>query len=131
MESTPRFEAVGVVVQDMARSLRLYRALGLDIPAEADTQPHVDVALGGGLRLMFDPVETVRSFDPDWTPPTGGHRVSLAFRCADAAAVDATYARLLELGATSHKAPWDAFWEQRYAMVRDPDGTMIDLFSDR
>ena len=28
-----------------------------------------------------------------------------------------------------HKAPWDAFWGQRYAMIRDPDGNEVDLFA--
>ena len=27
-----------------------------------------------------------------------------------------------------HKAPWDAPWGQRYALVRDPDGNAVDLF---
>ena len=27
------------------------------------------------------------------------------------------------------KAPWDAFWGQRYACVLDPDGNQIDLFA--
>lgn len=29
-----------------------------------------------------------------------------------------------------HKAPWDAFWGQRYAVVVDPDGNLVDLFAD-
>ena len=32
-------------------------------------------------------------------------------------------------GYRSHKAPWDAFWGQRYAVVVDPDGNHVDLFS--
>ena len=28
-----------------------------------------------------------------------------------------------------HKEPWDAFWGQRYASVKDPDGNQIDLFA--
>ena len=37
----PRLAAIGIVVQDMARSLALYRRLGLDLPPEADGEPHV------------------------------------------------------------------------------------------
>ena len=130
MSDAPRLDAFGIVTGDLARSLAFYRALGLDIPADADGAPHVEVDLGGGIRLMFDPVATVRSFDPTWTPPTGSPRVGLAFRCADRTAVDATYDRLLELGATSHKSTWDAEWGQRYAMLRDPDGNGVDLYAD-
>ena len=131
MSTQPKLDAFGIVVGDMAASLGFYRALGLDIPATADTEPHVDVDLGGGIRLMFDTVDTIRSFDPDWSAPSGGHRVALAFRCADPAAVDEVHGRLVALGHTSHKAPWDAFWGQRYAMLRDPDGNGVDLYADR
>jgi uncharacterized glyoxalase superfamily protein PhnB len=124
-----QLDQIGIVVENMARSLAFYRQLGFDLPPEADEQPHVDAALPGGLRLAWDTVETVRSFDPDWKPPSGGHRISLAFRFDKPVDVDAAYAELTALGYSSHKAPWDAFWGQRYAMIEDPDGTVIDLFS--
>lgn len=129
MHSKPTLDAFGVVVDDMATSLAFYRELGLEIPASADGEPHVDVDLGGGVRLMFDTVDTIRSFDPDWQPPTGGRRIGMAIRCADAAAVDALHDRLMDQGNRSHKAPWDAFWGQRYAMVLDPDGNGVDVYA--
>jgi catechol 2,3-dioxygenase-like lactoylglutathione lyase family enzyme len=125
----PTFDLIGLVVAELPKSLAFYRRLGLDIPAGADTEPHVEVTLPGGLRLAWDPVATIRSFDPDWTPPTGDSRVGLAFRCDDPADVDRTYADLIDAGYESHKAPWDAFWGQRYATVRDPDGNTVDFFA--
>jgi catechol 2,3-dioxygenase-like lactoylglutathione lyase family enzyme len=126
----PRFDLIGVVVADMARSLAFYRRLGLDIPADGDAAPHVEVVLPGGLRLAFDTEETIKSFDESWQPPgPGGHRLALAFACADPADVDATYASFLESGSAGHLAPWDAFWGQRYAVVVDPDGNHVDLFA--
>ncbi|MFT2018706.1 VOC family protein [Streptomyces sp. 796.1] len=127
---TPRFDLIGLVVDDMAATLAFYRRLGLDIPATADGEPHVEVELPGGLRIAWDTVATVKSFAPDWTPPSGGgHRVGLAFRCADPAEVDAVYAELTRDGYVGHKAPWDAFWGQRYAVLHDPDGNAVDLFA--
>jgi catechol 2,3-dioxygenase-like lactoylglutathione lyase family enzyme len=126
---TPALDVIGLVVSDMATSLAFYRRLGLDIPAGADSEPHVEVALPGGLRLAFDTVDTIRSFDPDWTAPAGGSRVSLAFRCADAAEVDHWYAELTGAGHHGHLPAWDAFWGQRYAVLHDPDGNGIDLFA--
>ena len=64
-----RLDLIGIVVDDMARALAFYRKLGLQIPAEADSEPHVEVTLNGGMRLGWDTVETIRSFDPEWTPP--------------------------------------------------------------
>ncbi|MER0241144.1 VOC family protein [Streptomyces sp. HSW2009] len=127
---TPRFDLIGLVVDDMAATLAFYRRLGLDIPATADSEPHVEAELPGGLRIAWDSVATVRSFDPDWAPPSGGdHRVGLAFRCADPAEVDAVYAELTRDGYVGHKAPWNAFWGQRYAVLHDPDGNAVDLFA--
>ncbi|MGP4000090.1 VOC family protein [Streptomyces sp. 8N706] len=126
---TPRFDLIGLVVADMAASLAFYRRLGLDIPAGADTQPHVEASVPGGLRIAWDTTETIRSFDPDWTPPRGGHRVGLAFACDDPADVDRTYAALVDAGSPGHLKPFDAFWGQRYATVLDPDGNAVDLFA--
>lgn len=126
----PRLDMIGLVASDLPRTLAFYRALGLDLPPSADAEPHVEITLPGGLRLAWDTVDVVRSFDPGWAPPTGGHRAALAFRCADAAEVDAVYARMVDAGFAGHLAPWDAFWGQRYAVLHDPDGTAVDLFAD-
>ena len=125
----PTLNAFGIVVDDMARSLAFYRALGLDIPAGADDEPHVDVALGGGVRLMFDTADIARSIHPAWEPPSGGHRIGMAVECADAAAVDEVHDRMVGLGHRSAKAPWNAFWGQRYAVLTDPDGNLVDLYA--
>ncbi|WP_211265314.1 VOC family protein [Actinacidiphila oryziradicis] len=73
---TPRFEVVGLVVTNMAASLAFYRLLGLDIAPEADNQPHTEAALPGGLRLVFDTTDTIRSFHPGWAPPQSGGLLS-------------------------------------------------------
>jgi catechol 2,3-dioxygenase-like lactoylglutathione lyase family enzyme len=127
----PSLNLVGLVVADMAAALAFYRHLGLEIPATADAEPHVEVTLPGGLRLAWDTADTIRSIDPGWSPPTGSPRVSLAFACADPDEVDSTFAALVAAGYEGHKQPWDAFWGQRYAIVHDPDGNSVDLFAPR
>ncbi|MEW2520740.1 VOC family protein [Actinacidiphila alni] len=124
----PRLDLIGLVVADMAASLAFYRRLGLDLPPEADKEPHVETALPGGPRLAWDTVETVRSFDPGWSSATGS-RISLAFDCGTPEGVNARYAELTGAGYQGHLAPWDAFWGQRYAVVHDPDGNGVDLFA--
>ena len=126
---TPRLDLLGLVTADLAASLAFYRRLGLDLPAGADHEPHVESVLPGGLRLAWDTVETVRGIDPDWTAPQGGHRTALAFRCDDPAEVDTVYADLTAAGYHGHQQPWDAFWGQRYAVIHDPDGNAVDLFA--
>jgi len=126
---TPRLSAFGIVCRDLARTLDFYRALGVDIPADAADAPHVEVALPGGLRLLFDDVATVQSFDPTWTPPTGGPPTGIAFECEGPEDVDKAYAAMVDAGFDGHKEPWDAFWGQRYAMLHDPEGNGVDLFA--
>ncbi|MFI9050284.1 VOC family protein [Streptomyces sp. NPDC053427] len=126
---SPRFAALGMVVADMAASLAFYRRLGLDVPADADSAPHAEAQLPGGLRLMWDSYETARAIDPEWTPPKDSSPTGLAFACDGPAGVDAVYAELTGAGYAGEKAPWDAFWGQRYAVVQDPDGRGVDLFA--
>lgn len=124
-----RFDAIGMVVSDMAASVAFYRRLGFAFPEEAGTQGHVEAELPGGLRLLLDTEEVVRSFHPEWEPPSGGGRTSLALRCDSPAEVDALFAELTGAGSPGELKPWDAVWGQRYAVVLDPDGNGVDLFA--
>ncbi|MEH1130004.1 VOC family protein [Micromonospora sp. CPCC 206061] len=126
---TPRIDAVGLVVADIPRSLSFYRRLGLQFPPDAENAPHVETALPGGIRLLLDTVDTVRSFDPSWQPPTGGARAGLAFRCDGPEEVDKVYGEMVAAGYEGRKEPWDAEWGQRYALLHDPDGNAVDLFA--
>ncbi|WP_030434848.1 VOC family protein [Actinoplanes subtropicus] len=122
--------AIGLAVADMATSLSFYRRLGLDFPAGAESEPHAEAELPGGVRLMIDTHAEIASFDPDHRP--GGaikDGPSLAFLCADPAEVDTVHADLVAAGYPNVKEPWDAFWGQRYAIVLDPDGYRIELFA--
>jgi uncharacterized glyoxalase superfamily protein PhnB len=114
----------------MDASLAFYRRLGLDIPDDPDPEGHGHVeATAGGMRIAWDSVETVKSFDPEWSEPSGHPRVGLAFLATSPAEVDELYRELVEAGYEGYKEPWDAFWGQRYAQLRDPDGNGVDLFA--
>jgi uncharacterized glyoxalase superfamily protein PhnB len=127
----PRLDAIGVVVSDLGRAIDFYRRLGVQFPADPDPEGHghVEASLPGGLRLMLDAEESVRSFRPDWSPAPGDPRTGLAFLCDSPADVDRVYRELVEAGAESDKGPWDAAWGQRYAQLKDPDGNAVDLFA--
>lgn len=123
-----RLDLVGIVVGDMRASLAFYRRLGLEVAEGAADEPHAEAVTPGGLRVAWDTAELIQQIDPSWTEPAGGQRVTLAFRWPTPADVDAKYAELSALG-HGHKEPWDAFWGQRYATVKDPDGNPVDLFA--
>jgi catechol 2,3-dioxygenase-like lactoylglutathione lyase family enzyme len=122
-----QLNALGIVASDMARSIGFYRLLGVDVPETPD-EGHIDTFLPNGFRFMLDSEEVVRSFDAGWTRETG-NQLSLAFECGNAAEVDELYERVVAAGFDGHKEPWDAFWGQRYAQLRDPDGVPVDLYA--
>jgi catechol 2,3-dioxygenase-like lactoylglutathione lyase family enzyme len=123
-----RLDLVGIVARDMKASLEFYRRLGLDIAEGAEDEAHAEATTSTGLRVAWDSAELIQQIDPDWTEPSGGHRIALAFLCSSPDEVDAKYEELASLG-HGHKEPWDAFWGQRYASVKDPDGNQVDLFA--
>lgn len=122
-------DLMGIVVRDMAASLAFYRLLGLEFPPGSDNHPHVEITLPGGFRIAWDSLEMMQGVYPDWDPAPKGHRMGFAFLCDSPATVDELYAQVTAAGYAGYKAPWDAFWGQRYAVVVDPDGNLIDLFA--
>ncbi len=126
---TARFDALGIIVSDMASSLAFYRLLGLDFDEDPEAAGHMEAELPGGTRLMLDTEEVIASFDPGFEPPTASGRIGLAFVCDQPSDVDSLHNEVVNAGHTSSRAPFDAFWGQRYATVLDPDGNAIDLFA--
>jgi len=123
----PQLNAIGIVTSDMARTIRFYRLLGVDVP-ETPEEGHVDTFLPNGARFMLDTEDVMKSFRPDWTRATG-NQFALAFECASPLEVDEVYARAVDAGFHGEKEPWDAFWGQRYAQLQDPDGVGVDLYA--
>lgn len=122
-----QLNAIGIVASNMSRSIRFYRLLGFDVPETPD-EGHVDTFLPNGVRFMLDTEEVVRSFLPDWARETG-NQISFALECASPAEVDDVYGRVTSAGFEGEKAPWDAYWGQRYALLIDPDGVRVNLYS--
>ena len=123
-----KLDVVGIAVKDMAASLRFYRLLGLEIPDGAEAEAHVEV-MAGGFRLAWDTIEVLEQVYDQWIAEPVGHRIELAFQCDSRDDVDALYARIVDQGYRGHKAPWDAFWGQRYAIIQDPDGNLLSLYA--
>lgn len=123
-----RLDLIGIVVRNMGESLRFYRLLGLDIPANVEHESHVEANLPGGVRLAWDTVESISGLFEDWVTPVG-HRIGLAFLCDSPKEVDALYHKVIDSGYQGVREPWDAFWGQRYANVLDTDGNLVDLFA--
>jgi uncharacterized glyoxalase superfamily protein PhnB len=122
----PDLNAIGIVSSNLVASIAFYRLLGVDFPE--DGEGHIEATLPSGVRFMLDAQEVIESFRPDWTRATG-NQLALAFECASPAEVDELYEQVTSAGFVGEKEPWDAFWGQRYAQLRDPDGVPVDLFA--
>ena len=121
-------DMIGLVVQDIAMSIRFYRLLGLDIPDVKAGEDYAEVIAPNGYRISWNTVKMTRDIDSGYVEPVG-YRMELAFKCDSPAEVDSTYAALTEQGYSGYKEPWDAFWGQRYAVVIDPDGNHVSVFA--
>jgi catechol 2,3-dioxygenase-like lactoylglutathione lyase family enzyme len=119
-----QLKMVGLMVEDMARSLSFYRRLGLEIPEGAEEQEHVEVERGGGVVLFWDAV-FAGSYDPDRDEPKGGYRVLLEFFVGSEGDVDARYGELVAEGHRGHKAPFRTHFGAHMAMIDDPDGNTV------
>ena len=123
-----KMNAIGVVTSDMKRSLEFYRALGIAAPEFDPSEDHAQCDLGNGILLMWDTVELITQLTPGYRHGSGSS-IGLAFECPSPAEVDSAYARIVGAGFESEKEPWDAFWGQRYAIVKDPDGNAISFYA--
>ncbi len=121
-----KLDMIGIVVEDIAESLKFYGLLGLDVPKSFEG-PYCEMTLDGGIRLSWNALTMVKELGP-WVQPVG-HRNGLAFLCDSSTSVDSKHAELVSAGYENEKEPWDAFWGQRYAQVKDPDGNVVDLFA--
>ncbi|MBS1717154.1 MAG: VOC family protein [Armatimonadetes bacterium] len=122
-----KLDMIGIVCKDMAKAAAFYRELGLPFEEPGD-EPYIEVEGPGGLRISLNALTMVKEIDPHYEEPKG-FRMGLAFKTDSPAEVDSLYNSLTSKGYASHKAPFDAFWGQRYAQVLDPDGNVVDLFA--
>jgi uncharacterized glyoxalase superfamily protein PhnB len=124
----PNLNAIGIVTADMKRSLDFYRTLGVAAPDFDPAEDHAQCDLGNGFTLMWDTLELIKQITPAYVHGAGSS-IGIAFECSSPIEVDATFTRIVEAGFESEKEPWDAFWRQRYAIVKDPDGNAISLYA--
>lgn len=120
---------IDIVVADVARALHFYGTLGLPVPEVKAGDEQVQINTPGAATIGLLSERMMRETNPRWVTPIG-QRVTFACRCDTPAEVDETYRRVTEAGFTGLKAPWDAFWGQRYAFLQDPDGNRVDLFAE-
>ena len=120
-----KWDYVGVISTDLARSVEFYRLVRIPLPEpESD---HVEVAMENGMRFALDSLELIKSLG-HWEAPVG-HRMGIGVNAGTSAGVDEAYRMILDAGFEGMTEPFDAFWGQRYAQVKDPDGNPVDIYA--
>ena len=108
----PRFRSISAITlgtHDMARAVRFYRALGLELVSGGETAAFTSFAIDANrLNLIATPSER------RWT---WWGRVIVYVDD-----VDRLHGRACAAGLEPHGPPRDAEWGERYFHVTDPDG---------
>jgi catechol 2,3-dioxygenase-like lactoylglutathione lyase family enzyme len=123
-----KLNAVGVASSDMRKSIAFYTLLGFEFDDYDGQSPHVESkSKEGNIRLMIDSETLIEGLIGD--KPRPGNHSAFAIEYDSAKEVDNAAHLIKDAGFTVVKEPWDAFWGQRYAVVADPDGHMVDLYA--
>jgi uncharacterized glyoxalase superfamily protein PhnB len=134
-QAGPRFQQVNVVVGDVGAAVGFYRLLGIDIP-EAMEWPvgsgafHVEAHHGDDAGTASFELDN-GAMTAIYTEGVPVGKVIIGFEVGTSAAVDETYQRLTGAGHAGIRAPYNAFWGARYAVVQDPDGNPVGLMGPR
>ena len=130
--SPPALEQINIVVGDMRESLAFYRLLGLsieEVPLVEWAPHHASGRTSNGVRVEFDSIAFAKQWNPGLDEAKLGSATIPFFHVLTRDEVDRVHARVTAAGYRSRKAPEDAFWGARYAIVEDPDGNAVGIMS--
>jgi lactoylglutathione lyase len=121
---------VNLYTSDIEAGLRFYRdLLGFEETFRTPTEgvpEHVELTLGG-FGLGLGTVEAARRVHGVETAP-GSPAMVLVVWTDD---VDAAFARLVTAGTPVVQAPHDTGSRNRNALLRDPDGNLVEIVAQR
>jgi uncharacterized glyoxalase superfamily protein PhnB len=118
--------AIGIACRNLDKSIQFYENFGINFEKLGDE--HYEATTNSGLRIMLDSYELMKKISPNWREPKDPG-VTLCFQQDSPTKVDELFKKVIDSGFQSEKEPWDAFWGQRYASVRDPNGNQVDIFA--
>lgn len=114
---------VGVIAQDLSKSLEFYKRLGLALPEVSEGQQFIPVKMESGVTFFLNTPARPETAD--------SHQVIFEFYLPDRAAVDKKYAELTGFGYHSSRPPaFDNSINVYFALINDPDGHFIMLTAD-
>ncbi len=122
-----KLDMVGIIVSEMSKAITFYETLGFTVVGDPN-QAYVELN-NQGVRISLNTQEMIEGIY-GFPPASQGEQIELAFLCDGPADVNQVVAKMKEAGYEVFKEPWDAFWGQRYAIIKDLDGNLLSLFAD-
>ena len=122
-----KLDMVGIVTKNMDQSIKFYETLGFKALGTPNDE-YVELN-NNGVRISLNTskmLSGIYGYNPDNT----GDKIELAFLCDSPKEVDDLHDKIVKCGYESFKEPWDAFWGQRYAIIKDIDGHLLSIFSN-
>lgn len=135
----PRIDQVNVVVADVAAAAGFLADLGIEVPSTLSewAQHHQPIPASTSPHGGHEPGAPTFEIDIDSSAfarwwgglPSSFTGVVMGVRVDERADVDELHERGLASGGQSLKAPHDAFWGSRYAVVEGPGPIIIGIMS--
>ncbi|MEI7578667.1 MAG: VOC family protein [bacterium] len=120
--------AVTTKTTNMAKSIEFYQILGLKFAANQENEDHVEnIHADTEIKLMIDTNAMFESITGK--KPESASFSAFAILYDSAAEVNKFAGELKAKGFEIVKEPWNAFWGQRYCIVQDPGGSLVDLYA--
>lgn len=122
---------VNLITADVPAAVEFYRLLGLD-PEEIAAEwrdwavHHQNFDTAEGLAFDVDSLAFARGY---WAGEAIGVGFAVTFQADTREEVDTLYDRLTEAGHRGLRAPFDAMWGARFALVLGPGGEAVGIMS--
>ncbi|REH45910.1 putative enzyme related to lactoylglutathione lyase [Kutzneria buriramensis] len=113
-----------MITDDVARLVDFYEHV-TGLTAAWATPDFAEIATPA-FTLAIGGTRTVALFGPGAARPADNHSLIVEFLVDD---VDAEYKRLVDRSVDVVAEPTDMPWGNRSLLVRDPDGTLVNLFT--
>lgn len=122
-----KLDMIGIIVSEMAPAIKFYETFGFAVVGDPE-QAYVELATEG-IRISLNTREMVAGIY-GYEPEKTGDKIELAFLCETVSEVDRVASTMKAAGYDVFKEPWDAFWGQRYAIIKDLDGNLLSVFAN-
>ena len=112
----------------LEKTVKFYTLLGFQFsPFKPDEQHIEPLTPNGSTRLMIDTKNIIKDIIGE--NPIPSNHSSFAIQYNSKEEVNQVTEKVAKAGFKIFKEPWDAFWDQRYAIIEYPDGYKIDSYA--